>query len=221
MAGAVSDAAARATWPKLLAVWATVGCTAWFLVSFARRDGGALDAAALYGEWFRARPGRVALGAARIDGTGARVLDLELSPAAGEPSRLVLWQANDPGPILAAFGEFQRYEQPRPADEGPMDEDGSPSADGPGGPPKGHGPQWREIERGDLSFGAWTSAYVRLRMAKPNEPERDQIRVNLSDKRRFALLVAEWAPGVASAVAPLEALLGELALSAEIDAPAR
>lgn len=224
MAGAVSDAPARATWPKLLAAWATVGCTAWFLVSFARREGGTLDAAALYGEYFGARPERVALGAARVDGSGARVLDLELTPDAGEPSRLVLWQATEPGPILGAFGEFQRFEQPEPGDAA-LDGEGSAAesadgAPGPGGARKG-GPQWREIERGDLSFGAWTTAYVRLRMAKPKEPERDQIRVNLSDQKRFALLVAEWAPGVASAVEPLEALLGALALKAQIDASPR
>jgi hypothetical protein len=218
VAGAVSEAPARATWPKLLAAWATIGCVAWFLVSFARREGGAVDAAALYGEFFGARPERIALGAARVDVSGARVLDLELTPNAGEPSRLVLWQATEPGPILAAFGEFRRFEQAQSGDDAPDGE--GVEAESADGARKGGSP-WREIERGDLSFGAWTTAYVRLRLAKPQERERDQIRVNLSDQKRFALLVAEWAPGVASAVEPLEALLASLALTAQVDASPR
>ncbi|TAJ17726.1 MAG: hypothetical protein EPO68_08955 [Planctomycetota bacterium] len=207
-----------ATWPRLLGVWGTIACAGWFLVSFARRDGGSLDGEQLYAEWFGARPARVALGAARVDTSGARVLDLELDPAAGaagEPQRLVLWQATEPGPILAAFGDFQRFEQPRP-DDAPSDDskDGAAKKDG-------GAPQWREIERGDLSYGAWTSAYVRLRKAVKDQPDRDQIRVNLSDQRRFALLIAEWAPGAVSALDPLEKLLDELAVKAEVAAPQR
>lgn len=209
----------RATWPRLLAVIATVVCASWFLVSFARREGGTLDSEQLYAAWFGARPARVALGTARIDTNGSRVLDLELdanaASAAAEPTRLVLLEAEEPGPVLGALGGFQRYEQFVP-EEPRGDDAGEP---GKGMPPQK--PQWREIERGELAYGKWSSGYVRLRMTKRDEADRDQIRVNLSDKRRFAVLVAEWAPGVASAVEPLEKLLGELAVKAEIDPPAR
>jgi hypothetical protein len=198
-------------WVPLLGVWLVLGAVAWFFVAFARRSGGDLDAQAFYAEWCSTRPARVALGDARIDSSGVRVLELEVgaggTPVPGEPSRLVLWEAADAGPVLAAWAEFPRYEPPNSA-ESPDEEPqklGRPKI------------EWREIQRGDISYGRWTSTYVRLRRTEPGLPDLDQVRVNISDRRRYALLIAEWEPGSASTLPPLEKLLTELELKAELD----
>ncbi|MBM3975751.1 MAG: hypothetical protein FJ299_02035 [Planctomycetes bacterium] len=197
-------------WARLLGVWLVLGAVAWFLVAFARRSGGELDAHTFFSEWCAARPERVALGDARIDSSGVRVLELEVgasgTPVPGEPSRLVLWEAADAGPVLAAWTGFPNYEAPEseePTDPAPK-EFGQPKS------------KWREVQRGDISYGRWTSTYVRLRRVAPGEPDLDQVRVNITDRRRYALLIAEWEPGVAAMLPALERLLAELELKAEL-----
>ncbi len=226
-----------AGWGRVLAVWLVIGGCTWFLVSFARRDGGTADAEALYDAWFGARPAGLSIGDARTTSDGAVVLQMSfvrgvpgasLDPGqrrapselpstatnvAGLPTQLTLVVYPDAQDVLAAFAGFSQFQQKLPEDlaaEAAKEEQAAGAGAGMQfGSLGASANPWREIERGDLSFGAWTSAYMRLRRVKKGEPDRDQVRLNLSDNRRFAVLLAAWEPGVASALEPLEAFLAE------------
>jgi hypothetical protein len=250
----------------VLAVWLVIGGCAWFLVSFARREGGAADAEALYDAWFGARPAGLSVGAARESSDGSVVLQMSFAragitahaeidgpttaeagvgvgrgagvgaeagvgagaglatapgSAAGAnsprlPTQLTLVVYRDAQDLLAAFTGFNPFEQKLPedlaAEQAKLAAGEKDDASAGGGQQFSFGGAanpWREIERGDLSFGAWTSAYLRLRRVQKDEPDRDQVRLNWSDSRRYAVLLVDWEPGVASTLEPLEAFLAE------------